>query len=44
MIIYNMISVINSVGGRDSVVGIATRYRLDVPRMNSRWGEFSVPV
>ena len=43
MILCN-ISVINSVGDRDSVVGIATSYRLDVPRMKSQWGEFSVPV
>jgi hypothetical protein len=27
-----------SVGGRDSSVGIATRYGLDGPRIESRWG------
>jgi len=26
------------VGGRDSSVGIATRYRLDGPGIKSRWG------
>jgi hypothetical protein len=31
--------------GRDSVVGIATRYELDGPGIESRWGaRFSVPV
>ena len=30
---------------RDSVVGIATRYGLDGPRIESRWGvRFSAPV
>jgi len=33
MIRCNMISVINSVAGRDGAVVIATRYRLDVPGM-----------
>ena len=36
MIIYNKISLINSVGGRDSVVGIATCYRLVFPEMKSQ--------
>ena len=32
-------------GGRDSSVGIATRYGLDGPGIESRWGaRFSVPV
>jgi hypothetical protein len=32
--------------GRDSSVGIATRYRLDGPGIESRWGgvRFSAPV
>ena len=31
--------------GRDSSVGIATRYGLDVPGIESRWGEiFAAPV
>ena len=31
--------------GRDSSVGLATRYRLDGPGIESRWGErFSAPV
>jgi hypothetical protein len=31
--------------GRDSVVGIATRYELDGPGIESRWGRwFSAPV
>jgi hypothetical protein len=31
--------------GRDSVVGIATRYELDGPGIESRWGAtFSAPV
>ena len=31
--------------GRDSVVGIATRYGLDGPGIESRWGvKFSAPV
>jgi hypothetical protein len=31
-------------GGRESVVGIATRYGLDGPSMESRWGQdFSQP-
>jgi hypothetical protein len=30
--------------GRDSAVGIATRYRLECPRIESRWGrDFSHP-
>jgi hypothetical protein len=29
----------NSKMGRDSAVGIATRYGLDVPRIESRWGQ-----
>jgi hypothetical protein len=29
---------------RDSVVGIATRYGLDGPGVESRWGRFSAPV
>ena len=29
---------------RDSSVGIATRYRLDGPGMECRWGEFPAPV
>jgi hypothetical protein len=33
------------VEGRDSVVGIATCYGLDVPEIESRWGaRFSPPV
>ena len=33
------------VGGRDSSVGIATRYGLDGPGIESRWGvRFSAPV
>ena len=33
------------IGGRDSSVGIATRYGLDGPRIESRWGaRFSAPV
>ena len=32
-------------GGRDSAVGIATRYKLDGPGTESRWGaRFSAPV
>ena len=32
-------------GGRDSLVGIATRYGLDGPGIESRWGaRFSAPV
>ena len=30
--------------GRDSSVGIATRYELDYPDIESRWGRFSAPV
>ena len=34
-----------TVGGRDSSVGIATRYGLDGPGIESRWGaRFSTPV
>ena len=29
---------------RDSSVGIVTRYGLDGPGIESRWGEFSAPV
>jgi len=37
--------VLISVKGRDSSVGIATRYGLDVPGIESRWGmRFSAPV
>ena len=36
---------ISSVGGRDNAVGIATRYGLDGPEIESRWGaRFSTPV
>ena len=39
------ISCYNSHMGRDSVVGIATRYELDGPGIESRWGaRFSVSV
>jgi hypothetical protein len=32
-------------GGRDSSIGIATRYGLDGPGIESRWGaRFSAPV
>jgi len=31
-------------GGRDSSVGIATRYGLDGPGIESRWARFSAPV
>jgi hypothetical protein len=31
-------------GGGDSVLGIAPRYGLDGPGIESRWGENSAPV
>jgi hypothetical protein len=38
-------SVLTTLGGRDSSVGIATCYGLDGPGIESRWGtRFSAPV
>jgi hypothetical protein len=31
--------IVNSTVGRGSAVGIATRYRLDAPGIESRWGQ-----
>ena len=43
---YSFLSfILLSQGGRDSSVGIVTRYGLDGPGIESRWGvRFSVPV
>ena len=39
------ILILYTLGGRDSAVGIATRYGLDGPGIESRWGgEISPPV
>ena len=38
-------SLLGTRKGWDSVVGVATRYRLDGPMIESRWGaRFSAPV
>jgi hypothetical protein len=37
--LLNYAFVIMSLGSRDSLVGIATRYGLEVPGIESRWGE-----
>ena len=37
--IFVVVVVVIVVEGRDSSVGIATRYRLDDPGIESRWGE-----
>ena len=42
---YILIFYTNKYMGRDSSVGIATRYGLDGPGIKSRWGaRFSAPV
>ena len=42
---FSYISVVPlSVGGPDSAVGISTRYGLEGPRIESRWGGFTAPV
>jgi hypothetical protein len=33
-----IVAYLYTIVGRDSVVGIATRYELDGPRIESRWG------
>jgi hypothetical protein len=37
-ILKNLYILYNIILGRDSVVGIATRYGLDGPGIESRWG------
>ena len=39
----NLTEITKIAGGRDSSVGIATRYRLDGPGIESRWGERDFP-
>jgi hypothetical protein len=36
--IYNLYFLQNIIVGRDNSIGIATRYGLDVPGIESRWG------
>jgi hypothetical protein len=40
----NLLHVLYQIQGRDSVVGIATRYGTDGPRVESLWGrDFQYP-